>query len=76
MLCMHLKNNTRKIILMAILDCPGITGKELSSKLGLDKSTIYWHVSKLKDDNIIYTENDGRFKKYYLEKELMHSLDN
>ncbi|WP_231590529.1 winged helix-turn-helix transcriptional regulator [Methanosarcina siciliae] len=31
-----------------------MTNKELSEKLNLDKSTTYWHIKRLKEDNIIF----------------------
>ncbi len=51
---------------------PGITGKELTAKLGLDKSTIHWHISELWEDNIIHVEKDGRFNKHYPQSDLEH----
>lgn len=65
MLCLHLQKDTRKTVLDIIINEPGITGQELSSKLGLDKSTIHWHVSELEGDKIIDFKTEGKFKKYY-----------
>ncbi|MDW7733620.1 MAG: winged helix-turn-helix transcriptional regulator [Methanolobus sp.] len=62
---LNLKSDTRKNVLETILEKPGMTGVELSSELGLDKSTIYWHLYRLKEDNKIYPEKHGRFKRYY-----------
>ncbi|WP_407282721.1 winged helix-turn-helix transcriptional regulator [Methanolobus sp. WCC1] len=62
---LHLINNTRKTIISTIINNPGVTGQELSFKLGLDKSTIHWHVSELQSDNIIFYEKEGKFNKYY-----------
>ncbi|SFM21472.1 winged helix-turn-helix transcriptional regulator [Methanolobus profundi] len=63
---LHLKNDTRKIMLNTITEKPGITGQELASELALDKSTIHWHISKLLGDDIVRIERDGRFNKHYL----------
>ncbi|QLC51376.1 winged helix-turn-helix transcriptional regulator [Methanolobus zinderi] len=59
------ENNTTTDVFEAILKEPGITNKDLSLKLGVDKSTISWHVSKLTDENFICFEKSGRFKRYY-----------
>lgn len=59
------ENNTTTDVFEAILKEPGITNKDLSLKLGVDKSTISWHVSKLMDENFICFEKSGRFKRYY-----------
>jgi len=70
---LHLKNDTRKTILHLIEENPGITGKELTAKLRLDKSTIHWHLKDLSTGNVVYSQRDGRFKRYYL-RERTHSL--
>ncbi|WP_319508952.1 winged helix-turn-helix domain-containing protein [uncultured Methanolobus sp.] len=59
------KNETRKNVFETIIEKPGVTGKELSAKLGVDKSTIHWHINKLKEENSICCEKHGRFKRYY-----------
>ncbi|SDG32334.1 Predicted transcriptional regulator, containsd two HTH domains [Methanolobus vulcani] len=59
------QSDTRKCVLETICEEPGVTGKELSEKIGVDKSTIHWHITKLKDENAIRDEKDGRYRKYY-----------
>ncbi|SFM50229.1 winged helix-turn-helix transcriptional regulator [Methanolobus profundi] len=63
----NMKNDTRKNVLETIFEEPGVTGKDLSSKLGVDKSTIHWHVNRLDEENVIRTERHGKFKRYYPE---------
>lgn len=74
----HLKGDTRKQILFTILENPEITNQGLSEKLNLDKGTIHWHIKRLKDDNIIFSEAEGKFRKYYvnpaIEEELLKWL--
>ncbi|MDI9395407.1 MAG: winged helix-turn-helix transcriptional regulator [Euryarchaeota archaeon] len=62
----HLKGDTRKQILLNILENPGITNQEISEKLSLSKSTIHWHIKKLKEDDIVFSKADGRFTKYLI----------
>jgi predicted transcriptional regulator len=61
----HLRGDTRKAIIQMITSEPGLTGKELSSKIGLDKSTVHWHLMELKNDDIIHLQKDGKFNRYY-----------
>jgi predicted transcriptional regulator len=69
---LHLKNDTRKTILNTIEEKPGITGKELAAKLQLDKSTVHWHLKDLSADNIVHSQRDGRFKRYYLRERTLN----
>lgn len=70
-----IKNDTRKNVLETILEVPGVTGKDLSAKLGVDKSTIHWHVNKLDEENFIRSERHGKFKRYYPQSRLQTSTD-
>ena len=62
----HLKGDTRKQILLNILKKPGITNQEISEKLSLNKSTIHWHIKKLREDDIIISEAEWKFTKYII----------
>ncbi|WP_239451165.1 winged helix-turn-helix transcriptional regulator [Methanosarcina horonobensis] len=62
----HLKGDTRKQILLNILENPGITNQEISEKLSLDKSTTHWHIKKLREDDIIISEAEWKFTKYII----------
>ncbi|TQD27029.1 winged helix-turn-helix transcriptional regulator [Methanolobus vulcani] len=61
----NIQSDTRKCVLDSICEEPGVTGKQLSEKLGVDKSTIHWHITRLKNQNVIRDEKDGRYRKYY-----------
>jgi len=65
LLHLHRKNKNRKQIIQIITERPGITGQELSSHLNIDKSTVHWHITELKKDDLICTEKDGRSRRYY-----------
>lgn len=62
----HLKGDTRKQILLNILENPGITNQDISEKLSLDKSTTHWHIKRLQEDNIIISEAEWKFSKYII----------
>lgn len=76
MLHLRLKNDTAKMVLDVIITEPGVTGQELSSKLGLDKSTIHWHVNKLREDNIVHIKKHGKYNKHYLVNDLKMISEN
>ncbi len=62
----HLKNETSRLILWTILEKPGITNQELTDKFGVDKSTIHWHIQRFRNDNIIAFEQEGKYKRYFI----------
>ncbi len=62
----HLKNDKNKAFLFTIMDNPGITNQELSTRLGLDKSTVTDYLKKFMDDGLIEFRQDGKFKRCYL----------
>ena len=61
------KNDTSKNLLYAIMDEPGVTNQKLSERFRLDKSSIHWHMERFLNDNLVRFEQDGRYKKYFLE---------
>ncbi|MFZ3382473.1 MAG: winged helix-turn-helix domain-containing protein, partial [Candidatus Methanoperedens sp.] len=54
------------LLLWAILENPGITNHELTDKFHLAKSTIHWHIQQFCNDNIVVFEQDGKFKRNYI----------
>ncbi len=64
------KNDTSKNLLQAILEEPGVTNQRLSEKFQLDKSSIHWHMERFINDNLVRFEQDGRYKKYFLEQDV------
>lgn len=64
-----LKNDKNKELLFMIMDNPGITNQDLSSKFKLDKSTITDYLKKYSDDDIVEFRHDGKFKRCYLRQD-------
>ncbi len=62
----HLRNDTSKAIIQAIMESPGINNQKLSEKLGMEKSLVYRYVQKLLDDHILDFEWEGKSKQYYI----------
>ncbi len=64
------KNDTSKGLLCAIMEEPGVTNQRLSEKFRLDKSSVHWHMERFLNDNLVRFEQDGRYKKYFLEPDV------
>ncbi len=62
----YLRNDTSKAILRVIMDTPGITNQDLSSKFNLDKSTVHWYLQKFNNDGIINFVKEGKFRKCFM----------
>ncbi len=74
MILSHIKNETSKNLLQAINDDPGVTNQRLSERFRLDKSSIHWHMERFLNDNLVRFEQDGRYKKYFLEPDVSKYL--
>jgi predicted transcriptional regulator len=62
----YLKNETNRLLLWNILENPGITNQELKEKFQMDKSTIHWHIKQFRNDNIVVFEQQGKYKRYFI----------
>jgi predicted transcriptional regulator len=70
----HLHDDTNRKILWSIIENPGITSADLSTKFGLSKSTVSWYVTKLLKDSLITYNKQGNFKKYFVNAEVEQIL--
>lgn len=70
----HLKNEISRLLLWAILENPGITNQELTDKFHLDKSTIHWHIQQFRKDNIVLFEQEGKYKRYFVNADVEMTL--
>jgi len=75
-LCSYTKNETSKNLLCAIMEEPGVTNQRLSERFSIDKSSVHWHMERFLNDNLIKYEQDGRYKKYFLEPKVLKLLGN
>jgi predicted transcriptional regulator len=66
----YLRNPTKKEILAIILNRPGISNKEIAEILRLERSSVYWHLKQLLNENIISRRWDGRNMRYSLHPEV------
>lgn len=60
-----LQNETRREIVQLVHDRPGISMRELSSRLGLDWSSLHYHVQRLLAAEILATTLAGRRRLVY-----------
>ncbi|MBE0428190.1 MAG: winged helix-turn-helix transcriptional regulator [Nitrospirae bacterium] len=74
MITAHLKNTTGRLLLRTILENPGITNQELTEKFHMSKSTIHWHIRQFRNDNIVVFEQDGKYKRYFVNAEAEMTL--
>lgn len=65
----YLRNETSRKLLQAIEENPGITNQWLAEKFGLDKSSVHWHMERFLRDNVIWFEQSGKFKRYFLDED-------
>ena len=64
----YLRNETSGKLLKTIGDNPGVTNQWLAETFRLDKSSVHWHIERFLRDNLVWFEQSGRFKKYYLDE--------
>ncbi len=62
----HLRSDSSRQILSALMDTPGISNQKLSDMLGMEKSLVYRYMQKLLDDGIVTFEWEGKNKLYYI----------
>jgi len=64
--------NRRKII--ELLQTKEMTAGDIASNFELSKPTISEHLKVLKKADIIYSEKEGNFVKYYLNTTVFHEV--
>jgi predicted transcriptional regulator len=62
----HLKNETSRLLLGAVLENPGITNQELAEKFHLAKSTVHWHIQQFCKDNILIFKQEMKYRQYFI----------
>lgn len=65
----HLKNETRRMLLRAILENPGITNQELAEKFDLAKSTTHWYIQQFHKYNIIIFKQQGKYRRCFVNED-------
>jgi predicted transcriptional regulator len=65
----YLRNDKSRDILFTIMDMPGVTNQELSSRFDLAKSTTHEYLKSFSDDDIVEFRQDGKFKRCYVKQD-------
>jgi predicted transcriptional regulator len=66
----YIMSHPKQEILKVIQDDPGISNVEIAQRLGLDRSTVYWHLQQFLDEKMVVSLWDGRSMKYTLTMEV------
>lgn len=62
----YIMNPSKREILDTILNTPGISNKEIAERLQIDRSTVYWHLQPLLEEEMVVSQWDGRSMNYIL----------
>ncbi|MDI6719124.1 MAG: winged helix-turn-helix transcriptional regulator [Methanomicrobiales archaeon] len=62
----HLRHFKEKEIIEILNRHPGATRKDISTELHISAPSISWYMTRLRKDEIVRTEKDGKFTRYYL----------
>ena len=65
-LLMLLRQRSVRTILLFIFANEGCSHQQIVSSIRLSPSTITWHLKKLLDSEIIKSNKEGKYKKYFL----------
>ena len=60
------KNETTKRIIHVINERPGISNKSVSGIIGIDKSSVHWHIKRLAEAEVIMIKRDGRISQFFM----------
>ncbi|MFA7562153.1 MAG: winged helix-turn-helix transcriptional regulator [Methanoculleus sp.] len=61
-----LDEHPKSRILSLVLQHPGITRKDIASRLIMSGPNVTWHMSSLTREGVVKSEKDGRNMRYYL----------
>ncbi len=62
-----LNSDKAREIFSYIMENEGTYQQEVADELNVHHDTVRWHVKRLKDAELIYSEHDGRRLKYYID---------
>jgi predicted transcriptional regulator len=70
----YLRNETSRMLLLSIMECPGITNQDLAENFNLDKSTIHYHLEKFRNSGTILYVTEGKYRKCFVNPALERDL--
>jgi predicted transcriptional regulator len=60
------KNKTTKRIIHVINERPGISNKTVSGIIGIDKSSVHWHIKRLAEADVIMIKREGKTSQFFM----------
>ena len=70
----YLRNETSRMLLLSIMEHPGITNQDLVENFNLDKSTIHYYLGKFRNSGVILYVTEGKYKKCFVNPALEQDL--
>ena len=61
-----LQQETPRVIVLFLMEHPGSIQSEICRHVSFSASSVKWHMSRLKEMNIVYERKKGKFVKYYI----------
>ena len=65
-----LQQETPRDIISYLIEKPGATQTDIAHLKSFTSSTINWHMSRLIEVGLVYSQKDGRFIRYYLKGDI------
>jgi predicted transcriptional regulator len=66
----YIMSHPKQDLLKIIQSEPGISNKDIAERLGLDRSTVHWHLQQFLDEKMVESRWDGRNMSYSLTQEV------
>ena len=67
-------SHPKQEILTILQNEPGISNKKIAERLGLDRSTVHWHLQQFLEEKMVESRWDGRNMNYRLTLEVEEIL--
>ena len=71
----HLRNETTKKILAALLNCPTASRLDIARKVGVTGPSVTWHIKRLEEDRLVITRRQGRSIVYEIPAPIVGCLE-
>ena len=70
----YLRDETSMMLLLSILENPGVTNQKLANSFSLDKSTIHWYLERFRNSGIVLYVAEGRLRKCFVNPAMEKTL--
>ncbi|MGA9140412.1 MAG: winged helix-turn-helix transcriptional regulator [Methanocella sp.] len=69
------KNETSKSILIFLKNNPGAINRQIADNFDIRESTAHWYMDSLLRNRIITYVKEGKYKRYYIEEEVVPIIE-